>query len=203
MKKNIRCISEAISFLSGHFLYTLRISLPVMLLLAACLTWVPWAAIVPFCFLQGIMFRLLDVKERGFEVGAQRMPSVYRAAARNVLTALNPKVWLKALKYYFRHFRTFLSLTVTCLLFYGFVCFMVSVPQIAIRVIKMAIATSQQTGDTVSLPDGLHWKFYAVLFVINYLLSIVLADCLLPFPLRRKICRTEDAEIETIIPKKK
>ena len=203
MRKNIKCISEAISFLSDNFFYILYITLPVMLVLAACLTWFPPLAIIPFLLLQGIMFRLLDVKQRGIEVKAQRFRSVYLSGLKNVQKTLNPKVWIKTLKYYFRHFRTFFSLTVCSVLFYGFIAFMVSVPQFAILIMRNAINTSQQLGDSVTLPAGLDWKFCIVLFLINYLIAIVLSDSLLAFPLRRAECKKEDVEIENIIPKKK
>lgn len=203
MRKNIKCISEAISFLSDNFFYILRITLPVMLVLAACLTWYAPLAIIPFLLLQGIMFRLLDVKNRGLEVKAQRFRSVYRSGLKNVQKTLNPKVWVKTIKYYFNHFWPFFTLTVCSVFFYGFVAFMISVPQIAILIMKYAIHNSQQLGDPVTLPAGLDWKFYVVLFIINFIISIVLSDCLLAFPLRREECKKEDAEIDNIIPKKK
>ena len=202
MRKNIKCISEAISFLSDNFLYILRITLPVTVVMAACLTWLPPVAILPFLLLQGIMFRLLDVKNRGFEVKAQRFKSTYRSGLKNVIRVLHPKMWAKTIKYYYNHFWPFFTLTICSFVFYGFIVFMISVPQIAILVIKNAVGQSQQLGDPVTLPAGLDWKFYSVLFFINFIVSIVLSDSLLAFPLRRQECKKEDAEIDNIIPKK-
>lgn len=201
MKKNIKCISEAISFLSEHFLYVLYITLPVMLVLALCLTLLPPLAVLPFLLLQGVMFRLLSVKRHGYEVRAQRYKSVYRAALRNVAFALHPRTWLKTGRYCFRHFREFSSLMLCCLFLYGAVAFLIATPQLAIRIIQHAINLSATTGDAVTLPPHLGLNFFLVLLVVNYLLSILLSDCLLPFPLRREECRKEDAELETIIPK--
>jgi hypothetical protein len=201
MKKNIKCISEAISFLSENFLYVLYITLPVMLVLALCLTLLPPLAIVPFLLLQGIMFRLLGVKNSGYEVRAQRYKSVYKAAFRNVGFVFSPKKWGMAVRYLFGHFREFASLSLCCLCFYGVIAFFIAVPQLTIRIIQWAISLSAVTGDRVELPSNLSWTFFAVLFVVNYLLSILLADSLLPFPLRRAECQKEDAELETIVPK--
>lgn len=201
MKTNIKCISEAISFLSEHFLYVLYITLPVMLVLALCLTLLPPLALLPFLLLQGVMFRLLSVKRRGYEVRAQRYKSVYRAALGNVAFALNPKTWVKTGRYCFRHFREFSSLTLCCLFLYGAVAFLIATPQLAIRIIQYAINLSTTTGDAVTLPQHLGLNFFLVLLVVNYLLSILLSDCLLPYQLRREECRKEDAELETIIPK--
>jgi len=200
MKKNIKSISEAISFLSDHFFYILYITLPVMLLLALCLTFLPPLAILPFLFLQGIMFRLMRVKQIGYEVRAQRMKSVYKAGARNLAFAFNPRISLKAFRHYAKHFKIYFSLTLCCLFFYGFIAFMLSVPQVAILVIRDTIDTSRQLGDEVMLPGHLNLMFLGCLFVVNYLLSIVLADCLLPFPLRHVELRKEEAELQTIIP---
>ena len=201
MKKNIKCISEAISFLSENFLYVLYITLPVMLVLALCLTVVPPLAVVPFLLLQGIMFRLLGVKQSGYEVRAQRYKSVYRAAFRNVGFMFSPKRWAVAARYFGSHLREFASLSLCCLCFYGVVAFFIAVPQLTIRIIQWAISLSAGTGDAVILPQHLGWTFFAVLFVINYLLAILMADMLLPFPLRRTECQKEDAELETIVPK--
>jgi len=201
MKKNIKCISEAISFLSENFLYVLYITLPVMLVLALCLTLLPPLAVLPFVLLQGVMFRLLSVKQRGYEVRVQRYRSVYRTALRNVGFALNPRTWLKTGRYCFRHFREFASLTLCCLFLYGAVAFLIATPQLAIRIIQHAISLSATSGDDMTLPHHLGWTFFLVLLAVNYLLSILLADCLLPYQLRREECRKEDAELETIIPK--
>lgn len=203
MKKNIKSISEAISFLSDHFFYILYITLPVMLLLALCLTFLPPLAILPFLFLQGIMFRLMRVKRAGYEVRAQRMKSVYKTGAKNMAFAFSPRTLLKAFRYYYQNFKVYFSLTICCLFFYGFIAFMLSVPQIAILVIRNTIDTSRQLGDEVLLPAHLNWMFVGCLFVVNYLLSIVLADCLLPFPLRHVELRKEEAELQTIIPQSK
>jgi len=203
MKKNIKCISSAISFVTDNFFYFLYITLPLMVLLAVCLTVFPLAAILPFLFLQGVVFRLLDVKNRGYEVKAQRYKSVYRSALKNVGKALFPRTWTKVCKYYFRHFRSFFSLTVCCILFFGLIAFLISIPQLAVIIIKNAIGLSASTGDVISKPAHLDGMFLAILLLMNYLLSILLSDILLPYHYLREECKKEEAELQTIIPKRK
>lgn len=189
MKKNIKCISQAISFVTDHFLFFLYITFPAMLLLALCLTLFPVAAILPLLLLQGVVLRLYDVKRRGLEIRAQRFQSVYHSAIRRLL---NPKNWKEAFKYYFTHFKSYISLTICCLFFFGFIAFLISLPQLAVIIIKRAIEFSVGQGDVVPMADHPDGLFFVVLLAMNYLLAILLSDVFLPFLYLREECRRED-----------
>lgn len=207
MRKYLVCISESISFVTDSFLYMLLITLPAMLLLALCGTYACYSGplsiggiiggigfLLSFLLLQGVIFRLWAVKQRGIEVSAQKHKSVYCAALHNVGTALNPMNWAKCLAFFFRHFSELFPLAFCLLLFYGTVFFVLSAPLVTIGMIRHVVSLSVESGDAVSLPGGLGLKFCIVLFLITYVLAVVSSVCLLPFKVFGKQILKDDKE---------
>ena len=196
MKKNLVCISQSISFVTDTFLYMLLITLPAALLFAATATYVCYAGIsgisgivglacmfVSFLLLQGVVFRLWDVRQRGIEVRAQKFRSVYKAGLGNAVSALNPVNWYRCGAIGVRHFSDFLALSLCLLIFYGVIFFVLSTPLLSIGVIRYAVKESMAAGDVVTLPGGIDAKLCMVLLIVNYVIAVVSMACLLPFSL--------------------
>ena len=221
MKKNIACISQSISFVTGNFLFFMRMLSPMMLVTALFIAipillsyqmvngtdftvvaiMVPCyvIALLSFLFQQGAVFAMWDVKQRGLAVDAQKPKSVYSAAGRQLKKCFTPKRWIKVCKYYFSHFKEMFSLTVCCVALFGGVSLVICLPMLAIVVIENAIAESVMQGDAVQLPTGFDWNVFMVMFVVTFLVCVILLPAFLSFQLRKQECDKEDAELKGIM----
>lgn len=223
MKKNIACISQSISFVTGNFLFFMRMLSPVILVTAlfvaipillnyqmvngvdvmlVCIM-VPCyvIALLSFLFQQATVFAMWDVKERGLAVDAQKPRGVYSAAGKKLKKCFNPKKWMKVCKYYFKHLKEMFSLTVCCVTLFGGVALVICLPILAIVVIENAIAESVMQGDAVQLPTGFDWNVFMVMFVVTFLVCVILLPAFLSFQLRKQECDKEDAELQGIMKK--
>lgn len=207
MRKYLVCISESISFVTDKFLYILRILLPAMLLFAVSVTAVCYCSPMSlsgiagiagmafsFLLLQGAVFRLWQVKERGIEVSAQKYKSVYAGALRNVGATLNPLRWADCCKYFNAHFSEVFPLAVCLVVFYGIVLSVLAAPLVAIGVIRYVVSQSMDSGDVVHLPSGLGVQFCIVLFLVSYVLAVVSSVSVLPYKVLAKQLMKDDKE---------
>mgnify|MGYP007069867419 FL=1 len=213
MRKNIICISRSISFVTGSFLFFLRVTSPAVLLFALFMTIALYAtsvlllpvaivscliAVFFALYLQSIVFSLWKVKEQGYAVEAQRFRTVCRVSLNGMKRVVNVKKWFSACKYYFKHFKQMASLFVSCAFLFGCVILVVCLPLLAVCVIKYSISQSYALGDAVNIPQSLTITFLITIFFVNCIVAVILLPSLLPYKLRKIECDKEDAELEDI-----